>query len=332
MPAEIVPLQYPEILKDVSVLVVDNDRDSRALYSFVLESYGAKVAALGSVQAALDALDRFIPTVLICEMRFPNESIAPLIQQVRALALDHGRVTPVLGISTCTVMNCARELEVESYLLKPIDIDYLVVEVWKLIHLQQIRCSPHIEAWLINQNGGNSLVNRMDIQAPVSVWKPARSSLSYRRITMLDIDEMGQKEIHSFLAQIGYGHLGFIHNGKPCVMPMHYHLKDSDIYLFTTEGMKTHDIDANPAICLQVEEIRDPLHWRSVIVNGRAERLTQQSDIDQAMQFIKARHPSLSPAINRTWIDADGRSEVVTIYRIHESEISGRTTDGASSR
>lgn len=149
---------------------------------------------------------------------------------------------------------------------------------------------------------------------------------------MLDIDEMGEKEIQGFLQQVGYGHLGYIHEGKPYVMPMHYYLEDSDIYLFTTEGMKTHDIDANPEICLQVEEIHDPLHWRSVIVTGRAERLTLQQDIDHAMQFIKERNPTLSPAINRTWIDSWGRAEVIAIYRIYQGEMSGRTTDGVSSR
>lgn len=149
---------------------------------------------------------------------------------------------------------------------------------------------------------------------------------------MLDIDEMGQKEIQELLHQLGYGHLGCIHEGKPYVMPMNYYIENSDIYLFTTVGMKTHDIDANPEICLQVEEIHDLLHWRSVIVNGRAVRLTEQEDIDQAMHLIKDRNPMLSPAINRTWIDAQGRSEAIAIYRIHESEMSGRTTDGVSSR
>ncbi|MEG4110036.1 hypothetical protein [Microcoleus sp. S13_C5] len=50
------------------------------------------------------------------------------------------------------------------------------------------------------------------------------------------------------------------------------------------------------------------------------------------MHLIKERNPTLSPAINRTWIDAQGRSEAIVIYRIHESEMSGRTTDGVSSR
>lgn len=149
---------------------------------------------------------------------------------------------------------------------------------------------------------------------------------------MLDIDEMSSKEIHKLLHQVGYGHLGCIHEGKPYVMPMYYYLEEDDIYVFTTVGMKTHDIEANPEICLQVEEIHDPLHWRSVIVNGRASRLTEHGDIDRVMHLIKERNTTLSPAINRTWIDAEGRSEAIAIYRIHESEMSGRTTDGISSQ
>ena len=149
---------------------------------------------------------------------------------------------------------------------------------------------------------------------------------------MLDIDEMSLKEIQDLLQKVGYGHLGYIHEGKPYVMPMHYYLQEKDIYLFTTEGMKTHDIEASPEVCLQVEEIHGSLHWRSVIVAGRAERLTEQQDIDHAMQFIKERNPALSPAINRTWIDSWGRAEVIAIYRIYPDEMSGRTTDGVSSQ
>ena len=149
---------------------------------------------------------------------------------------------------------------------------------------------------------------------------------------MLDIDEMGQKEIHELLHKVGYGHLGCIGEGYPYIVPMHYYLKDSEIYIFTTVGMKTEYMDANPKVCLQIEEVHDPVHWRSVVVNGRAERLTEQQDIDRVMQFVKTQNPTLSPAINRTWIDAWGRAEVIAIYRIHENEMSGRTTDGVSSQ
>ena len=150
---------------------------------------------------------------------------------------------------------------------------------------------------------------------------------------MLDIDEMGRDEIYELLRKVGYGHLGFIHEGKPYVMPMHYYLEDPDIYLFTTEGMKTHDIDLSPEVCLQVEEIiDDPLHWRSVIVMGQAKRLTEQLEIARVWKFIKELNPTLSPAINRTWIDSWGRAEVVAIYKVDPIELSGRTTDGISSQ
>jgi uncharacterized protein len=150
---------------------------------------------------------------------------------------------------------------------------------------------------------------------------------------MLDIDEMSSKEIYELLRKIGYGHLGFTHEGKPYVMPMHYYLEGEEIYMFTTEGMKTHDIDASPEICLQVEEIiNDPLHWRSVIVAGQAKRLTEKVDIDRVRNLIKETNPTLSPALNRTWIDSWGRAEVVAIYRVYPSEMSGRTTDGVSSK
>ena len=69
---------------------------------------------------------------------------------------------------------------------------------------------------------------------------------------MLNIDEMSGKEMRELLRNVGYGHLGFIYEGKPNTIPMHYYLEDSVIYLFTTVGMKTYGMDANPEICLQV--------------------------------------------------------------------------------
>ncbi len=154
---------------------------------------------------------------------------------------------------------------------------------------------------------------------------------------MLDIDEMGRDEIFEVLTRVGYGHLGFNYEGKPYVMPMHYYLDDSGrdphIYLFTTEGMKTQAINKNPEICLQVEEVfNDPLHWRSIIVSGTAKQLKDRAQIEQVREIVKQRNPALSPAINRTWTDSWGRAQVVTIYQIELKEMTGRTTDGVSSR
>ncbi len=157
---------------------------------------------------------------------------------------------------------------------------------------------------------------------------------------MLDIDEMSTKEIHELLQQVGRGHLGCALEGQPYVVPMRYYFDDPDIYIFTTVGMKTQYMDANPLVCWQVEAVHNLEHWRSMTVTGQAKHITEQPEIDspgetlreRVMQLVKTQNPTLSPAINRTWIDAWGRAEVMALYRIHPREMSGRTTDGISSQ
>jgi hypothetical protein len=149
---------------------------------------------------------------------------------------------------------------------------------------------------------------------------------------VLDIDEMSAKEMTDLLQQVGHGHLGCALGGHPYVVPMHYYFDEPNLYIFTTVGMKTKYMDVNPEVCLQVEDVKNLQHWRSVTVTGRAEHITEQGDIDRVMEFVKTRNPDLSPAINRTWIDAWGRAEEMALYRIHPDEMTGRTTDGISSQ
>jgi uncharacterized protein len=143
---------------------------------------------------------------------------------------------------------------------------------------------------------------------------------------MVEIEEMGSTEMHELLRRANYGHLGCSREGHPYVVPIHYVHRSDDFYFFTTEGMKTEYISANPEVCLQVEEVQDPFNWQSVIVTGKVELLTRQEDIERALQFNKEVNPMLTPALNKMWVDAWGRASKVAIYRIQPSVISGRKT------
>ena len=138
-----------EILQNRQILVVDNNRDSRDLYAFLLENYGANVTKIGSIEGALNFLNGCIPSILICEMRFMGESVEPLIQQVRSLELSSGRKIPILVISTCPLTILVQQLtaKIEAYLIKPIDIDRLVDEVFNLIFASSIGYLPGIQSW-----------------------------------------------------------------------------------------------------------------------------------------------------------------------------------------
>ena len=143
---------------------------------------------------------------------------------------------------------------------------------------------------------------------------------------MIEIQEMAAEEMHMMLKRVGYGHLGCAREERPYVVPIHYAYDEPNIYIFTTEGMKTEFIAANAEVCVQVEEVGDSMHWRSVIANGRAEKLTAPEEIEHAMEFITQRNPTLTPAINRMWIDAWGRASVIAVYRIRPHTVSGRKT------
>jgi nitroimidazol reductase NimA-like FMN-containing flavoprotein (pyridoxamine 5'-phosphate oxidase superfamily) len=143
---------------------------------------------------------------------------------------------------------------------------------------------------------------------------------------MVNVEDMSPGEMRAMLLRIGFGHLGCARDNRPYVLPMHYAYDSQDLYFFTTEGTKTEYIEANPQVCLQVEEIVSASQWRSVIVTGRAEHITKADDMEHAMQLITERNPTLTPAINATRIDAWGRPNEIAIYRLRPELMDGRKT------
>lgn len=123
------------ILKGVQVLVVDNDRDSRDLYAFLLEDLSANVISTGSVKEALEILSWFTPNIVVCEIRFLGESIYTLLSKLTAMKADNGNHIPIIVTSTSTIGTHDQipDVEFEEYLLKPCDLDKFVSLIMKQV-------------------------------------------------------------------------------------------------------------------------------------------------------------------------------------------------------
>ena len=143
---------------------------------------------------------------------------------------------------------------------------------------------------------------------------------------MLKVEDMSPAEMHALLERQSFGHLGCARDNRPYVVPMNYAYNGSELYFFTTQGMKTRFIDANPEVCLQVEEVSDSTHWRSVMVTGKAEHITGDEHMQDAMKLITQRNPTLTPAISHTSVDAWGRAVDIALYKITPEIIDGRKT------
>src|SRR5947208_7249542 len=115
---------------------------------------------------------------------------------------------------------------------------------------------------------------------------------------MLKVEDMSPAEMHALLQRESFGHLGCSRDTRPYVLPMNYAYDGKELFFFTTERMKTQFIDANPKVCLQVEEVTDSSHWRSIMVLGDARKLTRTVETQRAMKLITERNPPLTPAIS----------------------------------
>src|SRR5689334_18736011 len=120
--------------------------------------------------------------------------------------------------------------------------------------------------------------------------------------TLPQIVDLDRDAIRRFLTHHHFGHLGVCRRDRPYVVPLTFIYDAPHIYFFTTEGLKTEMIDANPTACLQVEDIRSAFDWESVIVTGTAVRLTESEAVEHGMKRIEAIDPGLAPAWSIRWL------------------------------
>jgi signal transduction histidine kinase/ActR/RegA family two-component response regulator len=92
-------LDEPPTLKGLRVLVVDDDLSTRDLFTRMLEQYDARVTAVASARAALTALERWKPHVLVSDIAMPQESGYVLMRKIRRLPPERGGAVPALALT-----------------------------------------------------------------------------------------------------------------------------------------------------------------------------------------------------------------------------------------
>jgi CheY-like chemotaxis protein len=86
-------------LDGLSILVVDDSADGRALTSLVLAQAGASVKAVASVGEALQTLEVERPDALVSDIGLPDASGYALIRQIRQHEAEHGGFLPAVALT-----------------------------------------------------------------------------------------------------------------------------------------------------------------------------------------------------------------------------------------
>ena len=116
-------------LKGVSILIVEDDTDTRELLRILLQSDGGIVTATASVQEALAAYDQSPPEVIVADIGMPEYNGYALIGRVRARDREHGKFTPAIALTayaTSSDRDTVLSAGFQVHMPKPFEPDKLI--------------------------------------------------------------------------------------------------------------------------------------------------------------------------------------------------------------
>ena len=83
------------------------------------------------------------------------------------------------------------------------------------------------------------------------------------------------KEIKLILQNSYIGHLGYVSNNKPCVVPIPYYFdKENNIIIcYSGEGQKIDAMRKNNFVALEISDIESVGNWKSILIEGKFKEL-----------------------------------------------------------
>ena len=121
----------------LKILIAEDDRELRLLFSRVLNRYGYTVVGVSNGQEALDAMDADFYDMIISDIMMPVMDGYELVRQLR----DVGNTTPILMITAKDAFDDMRigfQSGVDDYMVKPINVNEMVLRVQALLRRAQM--------------------------------------------------------------------------------------------------------------------------------------------------------------------------------------------------
>jgi len=124
-----------DYLRDLRVLVVDDEPDARDLLNEMLTNYGAEVKTCASAAEALRILDEWRPDALVSDIGMPGEDGYELLRKIRAREPERGGRIPALALTAYARAEDTRRALAAGYQMhipKPVELGRLAAAVASL--------------------------------------------------------------------------------------------------------------------------------------------------------------------------------------------------------
>ena len=121
----------------LKILIAEDDRELRQLFAHVLTKHGYTVSGVSNGQQALEAMSGDYFDLIISDIMMPVVDGYELVRQLR----QTGCITPVLMITAKDAFDDMRlgfQSGVDDYMVKPINVDEMVLRVQALLRRAQM--------------------------------------------------------------------------------------------------------------------------------------------------------------------------------------------------
>jgi nitroimidazol reductase NimA-like FMN-containing flavoprotein (pyridoxamine 5'-phosphate oxidase superfamily) len=142
------------------------------------------------------------------------------------------------------------------------------------------------------------------------------------------VHELTRDECDGVLSRMHIARLACARHGQPYVVPVSFVFDSSERSLvgFSMVGQKIEWMRQNPKVCVEVDEIVDDVHWKTVIVNGIYQEIStgHGAQLARAQQLLQKRAAWWLPGTAKP---AHGVEHTTPLfYRVSIRSVSGRRT------
>ncbi len=137
---------FESSLQNLSVLIVEDDPDTRIWLTNLFKMQQAQAVAVSSVDEAIVQLNDQMPDVIVSDIAMPAKDGYVLIQEIKQQETRSGRVIPAIALTAhAAPEEISRSLTAgfDRHLAKPIKADHLITTVVQLLEQHNLREVNH---------------------------------------------------------------------------------------------------------------------------------------------------------------------------------------------
>lgn len=130
-------------------------------------------------------------------------------------------------------------------------------------------------------------------------------------------------ECEALLGAESVGRLAFSHQHQVDIEPVHFVYRDGWIFGRTQRGTKVTQLAHRPWVAFEVDRVRAPFDWESVVVHGRVE-FPDPADGPRERELHAAGVAAFRALVPGAFTEADPTPGRTLVFAISAQELAGR--------